>query len=179
MNKSKTTSFLLKIDSALKTLKSDNIISVINHFELENYSEIKKSKEFKNEIDSATSSYNFIKTLRFATNILNKRNRLNFETQIDISQKANIKESTNKKIVEKMMQEFYSNASVISDFNNLVFESFIEKNTFSLTKGLGELYTKGNKVGIKKGPLSKRKNLFFEVFYHYFLFKCQCCIRPE
>ena len=138
---------------------------ILQHcFDLENYSEIKKSKEFKNEIDSATSSYNFIKTLRFATNILNKRNRLNFETQIDISQKAKIKESTNKKIVEKMMQEFYSNASVISDFNNLVFESFIEKNTFSLTKDLGELYTKGNKVGIKKGPLSERKNLIFEVF---------------
>ena len=55
---------------------------------MDDYKDIKKSKEFSDEIDSAIQSYDFIKTMRFATNITTKKNRLSFESQIEISKQA-------------------------------------------------------------------------------------------
>ena len=96
-------------------------------FNLNSYTQIKKSKEFSIEIVSAINSYNFIKAMRFASNILSNNNRLSFESQLEISKSAKLNKNTGKESVEKMMKDFYGHASNLSNFNNLVFETFKEK----------------------------------------------------
>ena len=52
---------------------------ILQHcFDLNSINEISKSYIFKDEIKNAIDAYNFIKSLRFATNITSKENRLNF-----------------------------------------------------------------------------------------------------
>ena len=138
---------------------------ILQHcFDLKTLEAIKKSKEFGIEISSVNDSYNFIKAMRFATNIISKKNRLNFESQIEISKQAELKQSSDKKSVEMMMKRYYENASNLSNFNNLVLETFKEKNVFVITKELDDFYIRGNKIGIKGDNLSGREGLIFGIF---------------
>ena len=70
-------------------------------FNLNSYDEILNSKEFGLEMKSALESYNFIKTLRFASNILSSKNRLSFESQIEISKSAKLGKSKGKDQLKK------------------------------------------------------------------------------
>ena len=63
------------------------------------------------DINNAIDAYNFIKSLRFATNISTNKNRLDFEAQVEISKKAKLGKRTTKKSVEMMMKKFYEMAS--------------------------------------------------------------------
>ena len=63
-----------------------------------------------------------------------------------------------------MMKDFYGHASNLSNFNNFVFETFKEKNSFAITKKYGDFYLKGRKIGIKDHEISKNKNLIFGIF---------------
>ena len=133
-------------------------------FNLNSYTQIKKSKEFSLEIRSAINSYNFIKAMRFASNILSNNNRLSFESQLEISKSAKLNKNTGKESVEKMMKDFYGHASNLSNFNNLVFETFKEKNSFAIKKRFGDFYLKANKIGIRNSDISKNKHLIFGIF---------------
>ena len=138
---------------------------ILQHcFDLKTFEAIKNSKEFGIEISSANDSYDFVKAMRFATNIISKKNRLNFESQIEISKQAELKQSSDKKSVETMMKRYYENASNLSNFNNLVLETFKEKNVFVITKELDDFYIRGNKIGIKGDNLSGREGLIFGIF---------------
>ncbi len=138
---------------------------ILQHcFDLETLEDIKNSKEFGIEISSANDSYDFIKAMRFATNIISKKNRLNFESQIEISKQAELKQSSDKKSVETMMKRYYENASNLSNFNNLILETFKEKNVFVITKELDDFYIRGHKIGIKGDNLSGREGLIFGIF---------------
>ena len=138
---------------------------ILQHcFDLKTFEAIKNSKEFGIEISSANDSYDFVKAMRFATNIISKKNRLNFESQIEISKQAELKQSSDKKSVEMMMKRYYENASNLSNFNNLVLETFKEKNVFVITKELDDFYIRGNKIGIKGDNLSGREGLIFGIF---------------
>jgi [protein-PII] uridylyltransferase len=81
--------------------------------------------------------------MRYITNIISNKNRLTFEIQVEIADKAKLKEGTTKRSVEKLMQKFYENASNLSNFNNLVFEKFKEQNQFAITKNYGDFYVRG------------------------------------
>jgi [protein-PII] uridylyltransferase len=133
-------------------------------FNLSNYNEIKNSIKFSSDIESAVTSYNFIKTLRFATNILSSKNRLSFESQIEISKAAKLGKYNDKDLVEKMMKDFYGHASNLSNFNRFVFDTFKEKNSFAITQKFGKFYLKGKKIGIKNYDLSKNRDLIFGIF---------------
>ena len=62
---------------------------ILQHcFELSSVEEISRSRLLNGELNNAINAYNFIKSLRFATNITTKKNRLNFEAQIEIAKKA-------------------------------------------------------------------------------------------
>ena len=138
---------------------------ILQHcFDLETLEDIKNSKEFGIEISFANDSYDFIKAMRFATNIISKKNRLNFESQIEISKQAELKQSSDKKSVETMMKRYYENASNLSNFNNLILETFKEKNVFVITKELDDFYIRGHKIGIKGDNLSGREGLIFGIF---------------
>ena len=139
---------------------------ILQHcFNLKDINEIKKSKEFGNEIEEVLNSYNFVKAMRYITNIISKRNRLTFEIQVEIADKAMLKEGTTKRSVEKLMQKFYENASNLSNFNNHVFEKFKEQNQFAITKNHGNFFIRGNKIGFKKNiNLSNKKELIFDIF---------------
>jgi [protein-PII] uridylyltransferase len=138
---------------------------ILQHcFNLKTIKEIKNSNKFCNEIDNAVKAYNFIKALRFATNIITKSNRLSFETQIEIANMANLSESTSKRSVESMMQKYYENAAILSNFNNLVFEIYREKGIFVFKKKIGDFYIIKNKIGFNVPDLLKRKDLFFKLF---------------
>ena len=135
---------------------------ILQHcFNLKDINEIKKSKEFGNEIEEVLNSYNFVKAMRYITNIISKRNRLTFEIQVEIAEKAMLKEGTTKRSVEKLMQKFYENASNLSNFNNHVFEKFKEQNQFAITKNHGNFFIRGNKIGFKKNiNLSNKKRAY-------------------
>ena len=70
---------------------------ILQHcFNLISINEVSKSNLFKNEVKDAVNAYNFIKSLRFATNIIANKNRLDFETQVEISNKSKVtKNKTN------------------------------------------------------------------------------------
>ena len=138
---------------------------ILQHcFGLNNYLQIKKSKEFSLEIESAINSYNFIKAIRFASNISSSSNRLSFESQLEISKYAKLHKNPGKESVEKMMKDFYRHASNLSNFNSLVFETFKEKNSFAISKRFGDFYLKANKIGIRSSDISKNKHLIFGIF---------------
>ena len=80
---------------------------ILQHcFDLKSVNEISKSRIFNGELNNAIDAYNFIKSLRFATNISTNKNRLDFEAQVEISKKAKLGKRTTKKSVEMMMKNF-------------------------------------------------------------------------
>ena len=139
---------------------------ILQHcFDLRTTSDISKSKIFNSELNDALDAYNFIKSLRFATNILTNQNRLNFEAQVEISKKARLGKRSAKNSVEKMMKKFYEMAAVISYFNEIVYEKYNEKypkkNYFRKIEGIHKY---GSKIGIENINLRDNKNLIFEIF---------------
>ena len=137
---------------------------ILQHcFNLNSINEISESDIFKDEIKDAIDAYNFIKSLRFVTNITSKENRLNFETQLEISSLAKLRKNKTNKTVEEMMKRYYEMASVLSHFNNIVFEKFDEINSSNIKKYKG-IYKHKNKIGISVANLSKSKELIFKIF---------------
>ena len=137
---------------------------ILQHcFNLNSINEISESDIFKDEIKDAIDAYNFIKSLRFATNITSKENRLNFETQLEISSLAKLRKNKTNKTVEEMMKRYYEMASVLSHFNSIVFEKFDEINSSRFKKYKG-IYKHKNKIGINVTDLSKSKELIFKIF---------------
>ena len=121
---------------------------ILQHcFGLYDLKSIEYSDNFKNDISNAIEAYNFIKTLRFATNVFTKKNRLNFEAQIDISKIAKLKTKNTNRSVEIMMKKFYEMASILTHFNELVFETYKEKD-LKIKKFTNDTYKLNNKIGI-------------------------------
>ena len=138
---------------------------ILQHcFDLDSYKSISKSRMFDGEFKKTIKAYNFIKALRFATNSLTNKNRLNFEAQIDISKKAKLGKKTSKESVEKMMKTFYENAAVLSYFNDLVFEKYNERMPKSLTNKTKDIIKYKNKIGLQNTNLKKNPHLIFEIF---------------
>ena len=121
---------------------------ILQHcFGLDDLKSIEYSDNFKNDISNAIEAYNFIKTLRFATNVFTKKNRLNFEAQLDISKIAKLKTKNTNRSVEIMMKKFYEMASILTHFNELVFETYKEKD-LKIKKYTNDTYKLNNKIGI-------------------------------
>ena len=139
---------------------------ILQHcFNLSSLYEISNSKLFYGELNNAVNAYNFIKCLRFATNISTNRNRLNFEAQVEIAKKAKLGKRTAKKSVEKMMKNFYEMASSISYFNEIVYEKYNERNPIkNHYENISGIYKYRNKIGIKNAILRKNKDLIFGIF---------------
>ena len=139
---------------------------ILQHcFDLKSVNEISKSRIFNGELNNAIDAYNFIKSLRFATNISTNKNRLDFEAQIEISKKAKLGKRTTKKSVEMIMKKFYEMASSLSYFNEIVYEKYNEKyprkNFFKKIEGIHKYK---NKIGIQNINLKNNKSLIFEIF---------------
>ena len=138
---------------------------ILQHcFDLDSYKSISKSRMFDGEFKKTIKAYNFIKALRFATNSLTNKNRLNFEAQIDISKKAKLGKKTSKESVEKMMKTFYENAAVLSYFNDIVFEKYNERMPKSLTNKTKDIIKYKNKISLQNTNLKKNPHLIFEIF---------------
>jgi [protein-PII] uridylyltransferase len=116
--------------------------------------------EFKKTIEA----YNFIKSLRFATNITTQKNRLNFEAQIEVSKYAKLNKKSSKASVEKMMKNYYENASILSYFNEIIFEKYNEKKVNIFSKKISGIYKNKNKIGIRNIDIKKNKDLIFQIF---------------
>ena len=138
---------------------------ILQHcYELKTINDIKNSNELNGIFLETVESYNFVKLLRFATNIISNKNRLDFETQIEISKYAKLNLKTKKMSVEAMMKHFYENASVLSYFNEIVFEKFNEKKDVISLKKINGIYKDKNKIGIRNTNLNKKKQYIFEIF---------------
>ncbi len=139
---------------------------ILQHcFDLKTVNEISKSRIFNGELNKAIDAYNFIKSLRFATNISTNKNRLDFEAQIEISKKAKLGKRTTKKSVEMMMKKFYEMASSLSYFNEIVYEKYNEKYPIkSFFKKIKGIHKYKNKIGIQNINLKNNKSLIFEIF---------------
>ena len=139
---------------------------ILQHcFDLKTVNEISNSRIFNGELNNAIDAYNFIKSLRFATNVSTKKNRLDFEAQIEISKKAKLGKRTAKKSVEMMMKKFYEMASSLSYFNEIVYEKYNEKYPRkSFFKKIEGICKYKNKIGIQNINLKNNKSLIFEIF---------------
>ena len=141
---------------------------ILNHcFKISSDAEIKKSNFFNaQELASINNAYDFIKLLRYSINLLqtSSRNRLNFNTQIELAKKSKIPPSKAKQSVEKLMQMYYFNAEKLSIFNETIFDKYEEKSFFSLTKSYGDFFIKNNRIGFNQLDLGNHKNLIFEIF---------------
>ncbi len=139
---------------------------ILQHcFDLKTVNEISKSRIFNGELNNAIDAYNFIKSLRFATNISTNKNRLDFEAQIEISKKAKLGKRTTKKSVEMMMKKFYEMASSLSYFNEIVYEKYNEKYPRkSFLKKIEGIHKYKNKIGIQNINLKSNKSFIFEIF---------------
>lgn len=141
---------------------------ILNHcFKISSDAEIKKSNFFNaQELASINNAYDFIKLLRYSINLLqtSSRNRLNFNTQIELAKKSKIPPSKAKQSVEKLMQMYYFNAEKLSIFNETIFDKYEEKSFFSLTKSYGDFFIKNNRIGFNQLDLRNHKNLIFEIF---------------
>ena len=139
---------------------------ILQHcFDLNSVNQISSSNIFNGELNNAIDAYNFIKSLRFATNISTNKNRLNFEAQVEISKKAKLGKKSAKKSVEKMMKKFYEMASILSYFNEIVYEKYNEKYSRKTYQNkVAGIHKHKNKIGINNISLSNNKNLIFEIF---------------
>ena len=139
---------------------------ILQHcFELGSIKEISKSNLFKNEIKDVVDAYDFIKSLRFATNIISKKNRLNFETQVEISSIAKLPKDKKNKSVELMMKKYYEMASVISDFNNIVFDKYQEMYISKIKKSKKTvIYKSKDRIGIGVNKIENNRDLIFQIF---------------
>ena len=120
------------------------------------------SNKFKNDISDVIESYNFIKALRFASNVFTKKNRLNFEAQLDISKIAKLKNKNTNKSVEMLMKKFYEMASTLTQFNELVFETYREKN-LRIKNYTDGMYRLNNKIGILSEEFTD-DSIIFQIF---------------
>ena len=139
---------------------------ILQHcFGLNSVNQISSSNIFNGELNNAIDAYNFIKSLRFATNIATNKNRLNFEAQVEISKKAKLGKKSAKKSVEKMMKKFYEMASILSYFNEIVYEKYNEKYSRKTYQNkVAGIHKYKNKIGINNISLRNNKNLIFEIF---------------
>ena len=136
---------------------------ILQHcFGLDDLKSIQHSDNFKNDISNAIEAYNFIKTLRFASNVFTKKNRLNFEAQLDISKIAKLETQNANESVEMMMKRFYEMASTLTEFNELVFETYKEKN-IKIRKYTNDTYRLNNKIGIFSKELVD-DSMIFQIF---------------
>ena len=140
---------------------------ILQHcFGLDSQSAIKKSKLLDGQYKNTVIAYNFIKFLRFHANLLTDRNRLSFESQIEISKNINsISEKDTKSTVEKMMRKYYEMAADISYFNNTVFEKYNETYPRNLFISSNPIYKHKSKIGINKNiDIKKNNDLIFRLF---------------
>ena len=140
---------------------------ILQHcFGLDSQPAIKKSKLLDGQYKNTVIAYNFIKFLRFHTNLLTDRNRLSFESQIEISKNINsISEKDTKSTVEKMMRKYYEMAEYISYFNSTVFEKYNETYPKNLFKNINPIYKHKSKIGINENiDIKTNKDLIFKLF---------------
>ena len=138
---------------------------ILQHcYGLDSQDAINKSGVIDGEFKKAIEAYNFIKSLRFATNIATQKNRLNFEAQIEVSKYAKLNKKSSKASVEKMMKNYYENASILSYFNEIVFEKYNEKKANIFSKKISGIYKNKNKIGIRNIDIKKNKDLIFQIF---------------
>ena len=138
---------------------------ILQHcYGLDSQDAINKSSVIDGEFKKAIEAYNFIKSLRFATNIATQKNRLNFEAQIEVSKYAKFNKKSSKASVEKMMKNYYENASILSYFNEIIFEKYNEKKVNIFSKKISGIYKNKNKIGIRNIDIKKNKDLIFQIF---------------
>ena len=140
---------------------------ILQHcFGLDSQPAIKKSKLLDGQYKNTVIAYNFIKFLRFHANLSTDRNRLSFESQIEISKNINsISEKDTKSTVEKMMRKYYEMAEYISYFNSTVFEKYNETYPKNLFKNANPIYKHKSKIGINENiDIKTNKDLIFKLF---------------
>ena len=138
---------------------------ILQHcYGLDSQDAINKSGVIDGEFKKTIEAYNFIKSLRFATNIATQKNRLNFEAQIEVSKYAKLNKKNSKASVEKMMKNYYENASILSYFNEIIFEKYNEKKVNIFSKKISGIYKNKNKIGIRNIDIKKNKDLIFQIF---------------
>ena len=126
---------------------------------------IKASDIFHSSYFEARKSYEFIKTIRYATNLATKnKNRLNFESQIDIAKKAIKKNLSEKDKVETLMQKFFFQVQTITSFNQLVEQVYAESRIIGIKKKKGNFFYKGNQIGILETDIKNNKEILLDIF---------------
>ena len=138
---------------------------ILQHcYGLDSLNAIDNANVISEGFEKTTQAYNFIKSLRFATNITTQKNRLNFEAQIEVSKNAKLNNVSSKNSVEIMMKKYYESASTLSYFNEIIFEKYVEKSQSIFSRKVYGIHKNKNKIGIQNVDLKDNKNLIFEIF---------------
>ena len=141
---------------------------ILNHcFNLATINKIKNADIFsKKEFTAIEKAHNFIKLLRYSCNLIqtSSRNRLSFNSQIELAKRAKIKSKRSTQSVEILMQKYFYHAEVLSIFNETIFDKYDEKGTFKIKKDYGDFFIRNNRIGFKDTNLQENKHLIFEIF---------------
>ena len=62
------------------------------------------------------------------------------------------------------MKKYYESASILSYFNEIIFEKYVEKPRSIFSRKVYGIYRNKNKIGIQNVDLKHNKNLIFEIF---------------
>ena len=116
-------------------------------------------------LKSINTSYCHIKSMRFLLNIHAKSNRISFENQLLLASKSRLRASKQSSSVEKFMCAFFQHASRLSNFNEMVFQAYSDRDALIKRPYTKNFYLFKDRLGIQEHVnLVKHPELILESF---------------
>ena len=140
---------------------------VLEHcFEVSSLMDCEKLSLFnKKDLAGINQSYCHIKSLRFLLNLHANTNRISFENQLLLAKKSKLKASKKSSVVENFMRIFFLHAAKLSDFNEMVFQAYEDRNALLKRPYTKNFYVFRDRLGIQEHiDLAKNPELVLESF---------------
>ena len=140
---------------------------ILEHcFEVSDLMECEKLNLFsKKDLLEINNSYCHIKSLRFLLNLHANSNRISFENQLLLADRSKVKASKKSSAVENFMRTFFLHAAKLSDFNEMVFQAYEDRNSLLKKPQTKNFYIFKDRLGIQEHiDLVKNPELVLESF---------------
>ena len=140
---------------------------VLEHcFEVSSLMDCEKLSLFnKKDLAGINQSYCHIKSLRFLLNLHANTNRISFENQLLLAKRSKLKASKKSSVVENFMRIFFLHAAKLSDFNEMVFQAYEDRNALLKRPYTKNFYVFRDRLGIQEHiDLAKNPELVLESF---------------
>ena len=140
---------------------------ILEHcFEVSDLMECEKLNLFsKKDLLEINNSYCHIKSLRFLLNLHANSNRISFENQLLLADRSKVKASKKSSAVENFMRTFFLHAAKLSDFNEMVFQAYEDRDSLLKRPQTKNFYIFKDRLGIQEHiDLVKNPELVLESF---------------